>query len=332
MKSNYKRGIIIVCLLFILAVMTFFPKKEGFYAPAPAPAAATNATNAKYDPSNYNIQYHESATDIKASNTDVINGVAAAPTSATYYDAKQMKYAPVNYVPNYEDTVYFSKLTGLGYQTPITNANYQLSGFCKYDRFFPEKIEQKCNALNVDTCATTSCCVLLGNNKCVAGDSNGPKLKSHYTDSDVTIKDKYFYLGRCYGNCIDDQTNYSDVGNATYIQSIPAFSQNNPSFLPSVSDYLTQIMGVSGRRACSIDKLGNLVNKDNVILANNAKIDNNGNFTDANGNVILCPSPLSSPASSPTQPVMNPSPSAQPVPSPVPIPLLYSPSATPATS
>jgi len=29
-------------------------------------------------------------------------------------------YSPPNYVPNYEDTIYFSKLTGLGYHTPIS--------------------------------------------------------------------------------------------------------------------------------------------------------------------------------------------------------------------
>lgn len=315
MSTNYKRVIIIICLLFILAIVPFFPKKEGFYAPiaAATPSSTSISTTQKYDPSNYNIQYHETAADINASNSDIVPIVSNTPTAATYYNTNtntnttQMKYGPINYVPNYEDTVYFSKLTGLGYQSPVTNANYQLSGFCKYDRFFPEKIEQKCNALNVDTCATTSCCVLLGNNKCVAGDNSGPKYKSHYTDSDVVIKDKYFYLGRCYGNCIDDQTNYSDYGNNTYTQSIPGFSKNNPAYLPSVSDYLTRILGVSGRRTCHIDKFGNLVNKDNVIFANNVKTDINGNFMDENGNIVLCPSsspqamtPQASPVTAPS--------------------------------
>jgi hypothetical protein len=73
-------------------------------------------------------------------------------------------------------------------------------GFCAYETD-NAKIEQKCNALNTDVCATTSCCVLVGGKKCSAGNKTGPTLKSVYGDPTVTNKDMYYYMGKCYGNC-----------------------------------------------------------------------------------------------------------------------------------
>ena len=56
--------------------------------------------------------------------------------------------------------------------------------------------------LENNVCASTSCCVLLGGKKCVAGNANGPYMRSHYNDLSLNPKDHYFHQGKCYGNCI----------------------------------------------------------------------------------------------------------------------------------
>jgi len=43
--------------------------------------------------------------------------------------------------------------------------------------------------------------VLLGGQKCVAGNENGPTMKANYSDFLVLNKDFYYYQGKCYGNC-----------------------------------------------------------------------------------------------------------------------------------
>jgi hypothetical protein len=186
------------------------------------PAGSDNDST-KYDYNNLNIQYHDSSEDIQtqmgidpsanlisildSSGNRVQVPISSTMNDTTYYEGK-LRYDPSNYVPTYEDTIYFSKLTGLGYQTPIYGTDSQWGGFCSYNKNFPEKIEEKCGKLDNDTCATTSCCVLLGGVKCVAGDQNGPKNKANYSDTNIKRRDKYFFGGKCYGNCVDDQTNY----------------------------------------------------------------------------------------------------------------------------
>lgn len=70
--------------------------------------------------SNYDNQYYEPTEDIiKDSDielsSNLSNGGYLAKQSPSSYN-----YSPPNYVPNYEDTIYYSKLTGLGYHTPIS--------------------------------------------------------------------------------------------------------------------------------------------------------------------------------------------------------------------
>ena len=231
--------IVVMFLLFILAIIHILDIKEG-YPSSPSPSSG----NTKYNPTNTDIQYHATAEDLqKQLDTDtdeatinMVDGgsgkivqipISKTMSDTTYYDSGTLKYNPINYVPNYEDTIYFSKLTGLGYQTPTVNYDYQLSGFCQYDRYFPEQTEEKCNKLDADTCASTSCCVLLGS-KCMAGNVDGPIFKAHYSDIDIKNKDKYFYMGRCYGNCVDDQSNYAKYDNLA----------TKPVYLPTTGDYL----------------------------------------------------------------------------------------------
>ena len=329
-------------LLFILAIVHILETKEGYVTSQNIPTSSPSA-NTKYKP-NQDIQYHAPVEDIlKQLDTDMdsnlLNTVDSSgklvqvplsqtTSDTTYYTSGSLKYNPENYVPNYEDTVYFSKLTGLGYQTPVVNYDYQFSGFCKYDRYFPEKIEEKCNKLDVDSCASTSCCVLLGS-KCVAGNTDGPLLKAHYSDIDIKNKDKYFYMGRCYGNCVDEQSNFfkysndSGITNQSYIQSFPSFTATNPAYLPKTSDYLDATVPKRSntsrhhtpnwlKEKCHIDYHGNLLDLNDNIIATNVKIDAHGNFVDSQNNKIMCPiyhmgSP--SPAGSPSH-SGSPSPAA----------------------
>lgn len=85
-----------------------------------ASSPVSNESNIKNNLSNYDIQYHKPTEDIiKDSDIELSsnfsNGGYLAEQSPSSYN-----YSPPNYVPNYEDTVYFSKLTGLGYHTPIS--------------------------------------------------------------------------------------------------------------------------------------------------------------------------------------------------------------------
>lgn len=118
-----------------------------------------------------------------------------------YYVPGAYKYGSSNYVPNYEDSVFLSRTTRLPQTTPVYNTAGMLGGFCtqfKNDKF---AIEEKCGALDLNTCASTSCCTLIGGQKCVAGNESGPMNPASYTDVSLKNKDFYYYQGKCYGNC-----------------------------------------------------------------------------------------------------------------------------------
>ena len=132
-----------------------------------------------------------------------------------YYMPGTYKFGSSAYVPTYEDSVYLSRetrnaqlLPGADPDTglrgsPIINSKSQLGGFCTADKDNKQKIEEKCKAVNPASCASTTCCVLLGGEKCVSGNENGPYMTANYTDYTLTARNKdfYYYQGKCYGNC-----------------------------------------------------------------------------------------------------------------------------------
>ena len=118
-----------------------------------------------------------------------------------YYVPGAYKFGASNYVPNYEDSVYLSRTTRESQLAPIINTASQLGGFCTQYAGDTIKTEEKCAAQDLNTCASTSCCVLLGGQKCVAGGENGPKNVANYTDYNLKNRDFYYYQGKCYGNC-----------------------------------------------------------------------------------------------------------------------------------
>lgn len=129
-----------------------------------------------------------------------VSGSNVAPV--IYYVPGSYKYGASNYVPNYEDSVYMSRTTRQSTVTPVFNTSSILGGFCAQHKGDNLKLEEKCNALDVAACASTSCCVLLGGQKCVTGSERGPTNPANYSDFTVVNKDVYYYQGKCYGNCM----------------------------------------------------------------------------------------------------------------------------------
>jgi hypothetical protein len=132
---------------------------------------------------------------IREENTD------ASFSPVLYYVPGAYKYGSSNYVPNYEDSVYLSRTTRLPQPAPVFNTAGMLGGFCTQFKNNTLAIEEKCGALDLNTCASTSCCTLIGGQKCVAGSENGPSNPANYTDYNLKNKDFYYYQGKCYGNC-----------------------------------------------------------------------------------------------------------------------------------
>jgi len=119
-----------------------------------------------------------------------------------YYDPSTFRFGSATYVPSYEDSVYLSRTTGESTVRTIENPPYMLGGVCSYYKDQPGKLEEACQRLDKNTCASTSCCVLLGGTKCVSGNEQGPKVKSNFSDIYVRNRDFYYFQGKCYGNCV----------------------------------------------------------------------------------------------------------------------------------
>jgi hypothetical protein len=174
-------------------------------------------TNFKDIANDTDINYHESAEDLmaKAKSSDVNfkyvnvkdqkgNVVKVFQSelqgTATYYQPGSFPFGASSYIPKYEDSVYLSRTTNESPFLEYTPLNGSLSACAKYKNL-PAKNEEYCRSLDGPTCASTSCCVLLGGSKCVAGNETGPTYKNNYGDFLLRNKDSYFYNGKCYGNC-----------------------------------------------------------------------------------------------------------------------------------
>jgi len=171
----------------------------------------------KYNSDNLNLEYHDdiSATgsnniyntkmgkekvyDVNGNLVDVVSN--AVQGKIVYYQPGSYKYGATSYVPYYEDSVFLSRATNAIVNTPTYVTSNDGGGFCNKYKDDAIQMEQQCNAINNETCAATTCCVLLGGQKCVAGGQNGPIMKDNYSDFMVANKDFYYYQGKCYGNC-----------------------------------------------------------------------------------------------------------------------------------
>lgn len=174
----------------------------------------TNLLNNKeYNATDPNATYHldeikkddsENCTYMK----DATGAIVCVPfkvdgTLPTYYQPGSSQVASSNFVPNYEDSVYLSMSTGLYTVSNVlpSATSSSMGGFCNAYIKNPTELEQKCLKTDVNTCASTKCCVLLGGSKCVSGNASGPTMKANYSDRTIPSRDFYFFNGMCYGNC-----------------------------------------------------------------------------------------------------------------------------------
>ena len=145
------------------------------------------------------VEYHDSVEDIKAQggySDNLLNG-----NKMHLIDQPNRRFKSSNFVPTYEDSVFLSRVTMLSNPKIVTNSPDESAGFCHFHKNNPLQIETKCRSLSKDICASTNCCVLLGGASCVAGDKNGPFMKSNYNSPSIKNTDHYYSDGKCYGNC-----------------------------------------------------------------------------------------------------------------------------------
>jgi hypothetical protein len=173
--------------------------------------------NFRYDPNSYDTQYHSDISSILQQNSyydisfnnfyvldpsgnPVLINRTMAQANSTYQVPGSYSYVPTNYVPNYEESVFLSKSTHQPTYEKLHNTAAMQGGFCSASTNLSDA-EKTCNTIDIDKCASTTCCVLLGGTKCVAGNQNGPTLKSSYSDTLIHDPTYYFFQGKCYGNC-----------------------------------------------------------------------------------------------------------------------------------
>ena len=175
---------------------------------------SNKTSNNDYNPDNLYITYHADPlkeTPADANNlsvgrmwiNDASGNLKSVPydevkNTTLYYPSGSYVFNPPAYVPNYEDSVFLSKMTNL---PTIVNTEEQPQDFCEETKKSMIERETKCNSLNKKQCKRSKCCVLFGGEKCVAGDVLGPAMKSNYSDITIINRDYYYYKGTCYGNC-----------------------------------------------------------------------------------------------------------------------------------
>ena len=116
-----------------------------------------------------------------------------------YYEPGTVMYKGLGYTPSYSEMTYLNNHVYKSEPEKINQVHKK--GFCDQTNNIMNNINEKCNALPTDVCASTDCCVLFGGEKCVEGDENGPKNKMAYSDTSIKNRDAYYYQGDCYGNC-----------------------------------------------------------------------------------------------------------------------------------
>jgi hypothetical protein len=187
------------------------------------------------------------------------------------------------YVPSYEDSVFFSSVTGLPEYAAVKQTPDQMGGFCKQLGTDKDALEQKCNSLSSDVCASTDCCVFLGGSKCVAGNMHGPTTSSNYSDFTIQNRDFYYFKGKCYGNC------YQNGASSMYVHSEDKFP--NKDVVTAANDIANAVLNASVVKEA--EKKKKMVQKSQAkpkqLLEKGVKIDamysaTGGEFTTAHGN------------------------------------------------
>lgn len=196
---------------------TISPNKR-YYVNNPTGSTTTAEIARAYNSLNLDITYHSDPTKERNDKNDpsaaglmwirdASGNLVQVPfdedkidTGPLYYEPGAYRFGPSKYVPKYDESVFLSKLTNEPTVSPYKTIT-QGAGFCPESESTFYGTEEKCQQLDKDVCAATSCCVLLGGQKCVAGSVHGPSNRGNYGDQRLTNRDYYYYKGKCYGNC-----------------------------------------------------------------------------------------------------------------------------------
>lgn len=218
--------IIVIVALAICSYIYIYNPSEGLvnsndattplnmYSTTAPPTSTPIDPKTIYDKDNYNVIYHTDPSNINYESSSgppstwvmkddgKLHSIPYSDNSGNhlYYEPGAYRFGPSSYIPNYEESIYLSKLTKLT-NTSTYNSESSSRGFCEQYKDYPDKLEEMCRTMPADSCGSTNCCTLLGGVRCTYGDANGPKIKSIYSDQLIANKDFYYYQGKCYGNC-----------------------------------------------------------------------------------------------------------------------------------
>jgi hypothetical protein len=145
------------------------------------------------------INFHDTIEDIETQSGKQMKNMDNSSVHLMNEDG--LRYTSSNFHPVYSDSIFLSRVTNKTHAKKVENSGEMNSGFCHFHKHNPLKIEEKCRELSGDVCASTKCCVLLGGDVCVAGNQEGPYMKSNYKNGDTKNTDHYYRDGKCYGNC-----------------------------------------------------------------------------------------------------------------------------------
>ncbi len=189
------------------------PSMNNYYIAKPfSDLDITSADNLNYDYKSLDVEYHDDPEVIANSQgmpfgSMVVIGpdgnrtVLVNPNikgSPIYYDASNIRYSMTSYVPDYKDSIYLRSDQNSYINIPLVSA--APPNFCEQYKDDPVTLNRMCekNAGKVN-CNTMSCCVLLGEDKCVYGGQNGAYFNLDYKDVFSKNKDYYYYMGKQYG-------------------------------------------------------------------------------------------------------------------------------------
>jgi hypothetical protein len=178
--------------------------------------AETKTSNKNYNSNNLDITYHadpmdgqqtdESTAGIGKMWIEISGNLYSVPYSdvsntTLYNQPGTYKFNSASYVPNYEESVYLSNRTAEK-PTPTQSIEDMYYDVCLSTEHSIMEREAKCNALDKTKCMASGCCVLLGGEKCIAGNQSGATNRSNYSDHTIINRDYYYYRNKCYGNCV----------------------------------------------------------------------------------------------------------------------------------
>jgi hypothetical protein len=217
-KLLFVFGILIIIIILFYLVTELYNIKESatpMVTDKKSTDMSLNDTKStiRYNTDNLDINYHEDPSTFDTNELlgngyifDKSGNKMAIPSTGTktnvvYFNPGEYKYGSSSYIPKYEDSVFLSRTSNIFYGNTASATASIKGGICNYNKNNLDELENACQHVDPNVCASTSCCVLLGGSKCVSGSKTGPTMQSHYNNPVIPNLDYYYYQGKCYGNC-----------------------------------------------------------------------------------------------------------------------------------